>query len=178
MNVHVDIPTFKAFVQTKFLYNMDEAYEGKASPCKVFAVSSYKGHYPTFKILLDDGSLFDYIPAHALFVKPNNTKYELGIDDLCYGKACPDFNIAVSVHQIFSEPYAIKSCWFPKKNIWVDVDRYICTIDWYKDNENANLLILKNGQIAFVPNHKMLLAKTGPVATLPKYKAIKSEWKP
>jgi hypothetical protein len=179
MNVHVDIPPFSAFVQTKFLYDMDESFEGQTEPCTVFAVSSYKGHYLTFKILLKNGALFDYIPAHALSVGTSKPVTELSLGDLCFYKACPDFHVTVSTHEVLMGAFNTRTSWFPNKNKWIEIERYICTVDWYKDNENAHLVVLANHQVAFIPNHKMLLLKR-PLADykLPPYKALKQEWKP
>lgn len=179
MNVHADIPSFSAFVRSEFLYDMDPAFEGKTERCTVFAVSSYKGHYPTFKILLENGSLFDYIPAHAISVGTDKPTTGLTLDELCFGKACPDFSITVNVHSILTGSFADKTCWSPPRNIWTDIERYICTIDWYLDNHNSHLVVLKGGQVAFVPNHKILFErKRTTKLELPSYKKLRQEWKP
>jgi hypothetical protein len=181
MNVHADIPAFPASVRTEFLYDMDPMFEGKTEPCTVFAVSSYKGHYPTFKILLRNGSLFDYIPAHALTIAPRNQDV-LGLEELVYSKSCPDFNITVNVHaHLVQETEKGCVCYIPNKKEWRVVDRYICTIDWFTDNHNAHLVALSNGQFAFVPNHKLLLTqKTLAECEFPSpsYKKLRQEWKP
>mgnify|MGYP000952064791 CR=1 FL=1 len=135
---------------------MDPAFEGKTEPCTVFAVSSYKGHYPTFKILLKNGSLFDYIPAHALLVGTTSPVHNLTLGDLCYFKACPDMNITVNVHATLAGSFCKRVCWMPRTAAWINITQYICTIDWFQDNHNAHLVVLENGQVAFVPNHKVL----------------------
>lgn len=181
MNVHADIPAFSAHVLSEFLYDMDPTFQGKTEPCTVFAVSSYKGHYPTFKILLKNGSLFDYIPAHALLVGTTTPVHSLTLGDLCYFKACPDMNITVNVHATLAGPFCKRVCWMPRTAGWVNITQYICTIDWFQDNHNAHLVVLENGQVAFVPNHKVLFL-TKPtedkVLVFQPYKKLHQEWKP
>lgn len=179
MNVHADIPVFQAHVMSEFLRDMDPAFRGRTEPCTVFAVSSYKGHYPTFKILLENGSLFDYIPIHALTQAPGNLD-RLSLEELVYGKPCPDFNITVNSHQhLVDRSKDGCRCYFPSRKMWRIVDRYICTIDWYTDNHNAHLVLMSNGQLALVPNHKLLLIqKPLTECTFQKYKKLRQEWKP
>ena len=179
MNIHADIPPFQAQIRSEFLYDMDPAFRGKTEPCMVFAISSYRSHYPTFKILLKNGSLFDYIPIHALTLAPENSDC-LTLDQLTYGKACPDFNITVNVHSYLAGK-ASKGCvcYIPSRKEWRIVDDYICTIDWYTDNHNAHLVVLSNGQFALVPNHKLLIT-SDPTAErkFQPYKKLHMEWKP
>jgi hypothetical protein len=179
MNVHADIPAFSASVRTEFLYDMDPAFEGKTEPCTVFAVSSYKGHYPTFKILLKNGSLFDYVPIHALTLAPG-IKDVMSLKELVFSKACPDFNVTVNVHShLVNETKKRCVCYIPTRKEWRIIDRYICTIDWYTDNHNAHLVVLSNGQFALVPNHKLLLTqKPLTECVFPGYKKLRQEWKP
>lgn len=181
MNVHADIPSFSAYVMSEFLYDMDPAFEGKTERCTVFAVSSYKEHYPTFKILLKNGSLFDYVPAHALLVGTDKPFHNLTVDDLCYSKACPDTNITVNVHPFLAGKFANKFCWMPRKEAWLEITQYICTIDWFEDNHNVHLVVLENHQVAFVPNHKILFLSTKVKFQNLKfepYKKLRQEWKP
>lgn len=179
-NVHADIPEFSAFVRSEFLYDMDPAYEGQTEPCTVFAVSSYKGHYPTFKILLKNGSLFDYIPAHALLVGRTKAPHgSMTLDELCFSKTCPDHSITVNAHTVLAGKFAENICWIPQRKVFVEVDRYICTVDWYLSNQNAHLVVLAHGQVAFVPNHKVLfLAKPTDEVKLQPYRRLRQEWKP
>lgn len=178
MNIHADIPPFEAIIKAEFLYDMDPSYVGKTEECTVYAVSSYKGHYPTFKILLESGSLFDYIPIHALMMWDRGAS--LTLEELTYGKVCPDFNITVNVHPYLIEQFAKGcDCFVPTHGGWRIIKRYICTIDWFMDNHNAHLVALNNGQFALIPNHKLLFAigfKNG--FRFQPYKKLRQEWKP
>jgi len=63
--VHVPLKVpFPAEVRMDFLYR-DPARATEWAPCVVFAVSSYQGHLPTLRVLLDEGrTLYDYLPLH------------------------------------------------------------------------------------------------------------------
>lgn len=175
MEVHCNIPNIKGYVREEFLYDMDEKHIGHYKSCVIYAISSYKDHALTFKILLEDGGLFDYIPPHALTMEVLDTNLQLSLKDLTCGKVCPDFPIAVSVFTALKEaprPY----CFFHKKNLWLRAREYVCTVDWYTDNENANIVVLENGQIALVPNHKILFTDVCP-KELPSYKKLHATWK-
>jgi hypothetical protein len=176
MEIHCNIPVINGYVKEEFLYDMDEKYTGHYKSCKIYAVSSYKDHTLTFKILLNDGGLFDYIPLHALVTNPlSSQEQSLTLKDLTFGKFCPDYPITVNVFAILKEapkPY----CFFYKKNLWIRAKEYVCSVDWYTDNENANIVILENEQIALVPNHKILFTEERPTQ-LPAYKKLHAIWK-
>lgn len=178
MNVHVDIPEFRTRIRSEFLYDMDPAYEGQDEFCTVYAVSSYKGHYLTFKVLLENGSMFDYIPIHALTHFPSYPN-RLSLEELMFGKTCPDFSISVTTHKILKSAATKRACWFPKSKTWMIIDNYICSVDWFLDNQNGHLVVLSNGQFALVPNHKMLvLGDVKADLELLPYKKLRQEWKP
>lgn len=176
--IHHDLPVpFQAWLKKEYLYDLDSYHKGHYEPCTVFALSSYKDHRLTFKILLDNGSLFDYIPIDALVQKPNmlSEEFQFDLSELCFNKFCKDWSLTVSHHSIIETTKGIW-CWFPGKNLWVQATEYICTIDWYTDNQNCHLVSLTNNQYAFVPNHKMMLTKEQP-KNLPNYEPLRSTWK-
>lgn len=160
---HSDIPVIETVVKNKFL-----GLEGTVTKCKIFAVSSYKDHTLTAKILLDDGAIFDYIPFHAF----GEVDF-FDLKDLVYSNS-PDWNICVTEHRYLKNK--LVSCWFKYKQEWV-TGAYICTVDWYKDNECFNIVVLLNGQIACVPNHKMLVTNKSFGLEFKNYKKIKETWK-
>jgi hypothetical protein len=170
-SVHIDIPPIKTYVAKKFLYGMDEAFNGQWERCKIFAVSSYKTEALTVKaVLCANGGVFDYLPLHAF--SQTQQESELGLNDLCY-HACPSWNIAISVHDELKK----QPCWswFKKVNKFVK-GSYHCTVDWFDANTNVNIVLLENGQIASVPNHKCLFVVKEP-DKLPDYRALHSTWK-
>ena len=169
--VHVSIPPVKTYVAKKFLYDMDEAYEGQWERCKIFAVSSYKSVALTFKaVICSNGGVFDYLPPHAFSQTKTTPEFDLG--DLCY-QPCPSWNITVTVH----DELKTYPCWvWIKRLAMFTKGHYHCSVDWYDENESVNIIQLKNGQITAAPNHKSLFAKEMP-QFLPDYKPVRSIWR-
>src|SRR5262249_38135223 len=93
--VHADIPPIKTFLRGEYLYDMDLSHAGEFVPCTAFAVSSYEGSVPTFKVLLADGAVFSYVPPSALIDKEKATGAPLELADLAYHN-CPAGDICVS----------------------------------------------------------------------------------
>lgn len=169
-NIHADIPVTKCFIKESFLFNGNKTKTAWI-PCKIYAISSYIGNVPTFKILLDNGSLFDYIPIHALTTSPENVLEQYSLSDLCYFN-CKDDEIVVNVHKALTNK--VINCYLKHKNVW-ESGAYICTIDWFRDNENCHLVSLTNGQFVLIPNHKCVVgAKASKV--LNPYEKIEDKW--
>ena len=159
-----------------FLYDMNENLAGSFENCIVYAISSYKGHYPTFKIKLESGALFDYIPPDALIVDPtSDRKQSLSLKELVYDKHCPCYNVSVNVFSFLSTQPLY--CYFPTSKSWYKVRTYICSIDWYEENHSSHLVVLENGQICFVPNHKLLIKREQDKFEFQPYKKLRKEWK-
>lgn len=172
IHIHADIPETKCFVKESFLYDGDKA---KLSwiPCKVYAISSYVDSAPTFKILLENGSLFDYIPIHALTtdIAKALSKNQFDLSHLCYFN-CKDDEIVVNIHEALKDKTVF--CYIKALSKWVS-GRYICTVDWFRGNENCHLANLENGQFILVPNHKCLINTNS--QNLNPYKKITNKWK-
>ena len=170
--VHVDIDPIKAWVREDVLHNMDKKYEGSYVPCTIVAFSSYPGHAPTFHILLNNSSLFYYVPTHLLFtVDPRAANFtRLELIDLVYHN-CPSPEFSLSKLDYISNATEL-SVYLKYPNLWVH-GTYLWTVDWYRGNDVLHAIILGNNQIAFIPNHKISLDKRD----LPQYKKLKYEWK-
>lgn len=166
MCVHYEISPIKAFVHETALFDEDASKQGFVG-CTVFAVSSYEGESPTFGIMLDDGSVFFYIPAHKLSLTGEELKYDL--KDLVYHN-CPPGDVVVNNFSIFKSV----SVYLKFKDVWED-GKYICTFDWFQDNGLLHFIILKNGQFCFMPSHKVKF--NGGEKSFIFYKKIHSVWK-
>jgi len=166
---HDAIPPQFVSVDARFLHDMDERYAGEVARGTAFAVSSYPGDALTMQVLLEDGSLFSYLPLHALSHRQVREP-RLELSDLVY-RNCPGAHIAVSVH-----PYleGALSCYFRKRDVWLG-GSYVCTIDWPADNEQFHLCALENGQYAALPNHKVKF-KNGP-RSFADYRKLHATWK-
>jgi len=168
--IHANIPAFNAYVEKKFLFDLDEKYAGQYVPCTVFGASSYPQEALTFQILLEDGSMFSYMPIHALQKKTSERRINLELSDLIY-KNNPGQDIEITA---FDHLKGEMNCYFKSKNLWLS-GQYICTIDWYKDNEQFHLVELENSQYAALPNHKVKFKNTEP--SFAPYKKLHQTWR-
>lgn len=168
---HADIPPLKTHVRGEYLFDMDLRHAGEYVPCTAFAVSSYEGSVPTFKILLADGTVFSYVPPSALVdVARRGNGPELELADLAYHN-CPDEDLCV--HR-FGELAGPVQAFFKRPQVWL-AGEYLFTIDWYTGNDLLHLIALENGQYAFLPHHKVKF-KDGARSFQP-YRKMHSEWK-
>jgi hypothetical protein len=168
--VHADIPPIKTFIRGEYLYDMDLSHAGEFVPCTAFAVSSYQGSVPTFKVLLADGAVFSYVPPSALVDRDRAAGEPLALADLAYHN-CPGGDICVSS---FAELQGTVHAFLRRRNEWMD-GTYRFTIDWYDGNDLLHLIALANGQYAFLPNHKVKF-KDGTREFKP-YRKMHTEWK-
>ncbi|MDR2151760.1 MAG: hypothetical protein LBO72_02960 [Helicobacteraceae bacterium] len=138
------------FVRRSALYNGDTSFEGY-EPCSFFAIASYKNRAPTLKLLLDDGSLFSFMPVDSFTsVLPLDETAAFDMEDLAY-KNCPDYAFA------FSSPKFLRgkiNCYFVRRDVWLEAE-YIASLDWHRGNLIMHICHLENGQIALLPSHKI-----------------------
>ncbi len=169
------IQPIKIFIYKSILFQ-DPNQNGMESG-KIIGIFSYKNTVPSFKILLDNGAVWDFcVPSYVRYNNDNHfTEKDFQLIDLAY-QNCPSCNFAV-----YTEPELSKypiDVYFKQSKCWSYSAQYLLTLDWWTANESFNLVKLTNGQLAFVPNHKMMcrLNKQVPLE-LPKYRAFKNEGK-
>jgi len=169
--VHVEIAPMACTVQEEFLYDMDPAHVGKTVACTAFALSSYPGSTPTFKILLQNGAVFSYIPPHALqtsSLSPDAVTLDLA--DLA-SINCPSEPISVKT---FAALAGRVQAYFKRKDLWLE-GSYVLTVDWTDSNDLLHLIALENGQLAFVPQHKVVFGNAA--RELPQYRKLRQVWR-
>lgn len=168
--IHANIRPIRVMVREEFLFDMDARYEGQLESGTLFALSSYPGHAPTFKILLDNGAIFSYIPVHALLNPSLNLPpKKLTLNDLVYHD-CPLPEISIDY---FDSLKGNVSVYFKRLGVWIDGD-YIFTVDWYTGNDLLHFIALENGQYALVPSHKVKFGNSD--RTFPPYKKLHQQW--
>ncbi len=167
--VHAAINPLRCYVETQYLYNLDTTYAGTYTKATAFALSSYPGDTLTMQVVLDNGSLFSYLPFHALASKIG-VEERLDLSDLVY-RNCPAAQIEVT-----SFPYLEGriDAFFKNKNLWMQGE-YVTTIDWTTANEQFHMVALENGQYAALPNHKLKF-KSG-VRSFEKYQKMRGTWR-
>lgn len=167
-NVNCSIDPISAYVDENVLYDMDGKHNNSYVPCEIIAFSSYKGHAPTFQIVINKSSIFSYVPPHLLFTQ-KDTKTKLELCHLVYHN-CPDYEFSVNkIDYLLDKNINVL---IKNLNVWI-TGKYLWTVDWYQGNDLLNAIHLSNGQICFMPFHKISLTA---VDDLPKYKKLHREW--
>jgi len=118
---------------------------------KIIALDIYIGEAITFTILLENGTIYNYIPVDKVFWKINKTHFNM--DELVYNNSISN-EVTLDTIQYLEDKTI--NCYFKNANKWVK-GMYIFSIDWYLDNDLLNFVKLDNGQFAFLPNHKILI---------------------
>ena len=167
--IHAEVDPVPVRVRQEFLYDMDPAKAGTYVHGRIFSVSSYQGHLPTFQVLLDDGSVFSYLPAHALVAPDQDPSVELDAEDLTYHPS-PAGDIHVTSYKALQGPVQV---FLRRRDLWVR-GRYVLTIDWHEGNDLLHLVVLDSGHVALLPQHKV---KFGDAAqSLEPYRKLHQEW--
>ncbi len=169
--IHYDLPQpISCFVDRKLLFDLASECEGML-PCQIFSLAAYPQESITFQILLEDGSLFSYVPLHLLYHKPPETSDLLELVDVVYHN-CPDSTLCI--HRFEHLRGDRVNCFFKRRQCWLSGD-YLFTIDWYSANDLLHLIQLHNGQFALLPNHKVKFLN-GELRFQP-FKKLHATWK-
>lgn len=144
---HVSIEPIKAYVTTALLHDG----EGSGfTECKIIGFSLYLNEAVCADIVLNDGSMFSYIPIHLLVTSPSSElKYDL--NDIVYHN-CNGFDVSISVIDYLKNSKNL--CYLKYKDEWLGC-QYLMTLDWYNGNDLLHFITLDNGQFALMPNHKL-----------------------
>src|SRR5581483_9638538 len=65
-------------------------------------------------------------------------------------------------------------CFFKHPNVWLK-GTYKFTVDWYEGNDLLHCVFVENGQIAFLPHHKIKFHDDAP--GFRPYKKLRNEWR-
>lgn len=168
--VHADVPPIETCVRRELLHGGRPAFAGWV-PCTAFAFASYPGSAPTFTVRLADGAVFSYVPPHALRDPARAAEPELDLADLAYHN-CPDGDVVVVEHAALRGELL---CFFKRRDLWLG-GRYRFTVDWYRGNDLLHCVDLDNGQIAFLPNHKIKFGPGREPGFAP-YQKLRNDWR-
>lgn len=178
--VHYDLPTpIRAVMDSAVLYDMETRHREPVE-VELISISSYKGSVPTFNVLVENRSIFSYVPPHLLY--PKNVRLEdkliekelvpWTLDDLCYTN-CPDNDCKISIWN--NLPHHL-NCYFPTRKTWYSAV-YQFTMDWPDQNELMHCVVVEpSGRIAFVPNHKIQVADGNQYHILPSFRKLHEIW--
>lgn len=175
-SIHFDVgdnafeSKYPILVRKEFLHNMESGH-GEFLPIRLFAISSYPGHVPTFQGFVEDRYIFSYLPIHALAWKE---VAPLTFEESNYFN-CPSGKIVV--HSFLSIQY--RPCQvFNKGGSYLDDGLVAATVEWYEDNELCHLVQLRDGNLVWRPSHKLIFGyqKEDGIQKLPSYKKLRHEW--
>ncbi len=162
--VHLSISPINVEVADSLFYQNDSSSWTKG---QLIGLSSYPGSTLTGIVLLENGSLFHYVPFHLMRTK--EVEQALSLSDLVYHN-CPNEKVILAHSEILgSKPVR---AYFKEYNLFLDAT-YLGTIDWFTGNDLLHFLLLSNGQFALLPNHKVLF---GGKDFFHPYKKIRQTW--
>ena len=171
MLIHASIPVIRAWIGREYLYDMAPEHVGAFDRCTVFGVASYAGHALTFQVIVEDGSMFSYVPICAIKARDVTCAPWLPMSDLLY-RDCPGERIAVTEYEHLRGAHA--DCFFRGRNLWMGGE-YLCSIDWPDNNEQVHVVRLDTGQFCALPNHKLKFH--GGERTFKPYRKLRQEWR-
>src|SRR5262249_33303084 len=120
--LNANIPHFKAWVRTEFLYNL-ESHFGELTRCYVFAVRSVPGHALGFHIMTEHGAQIHSLPIHALVLKADAPRMLLDHLQLW---DCFDHDLSVTTYAFLS---GLRCSVILKDRKWYE-GQYLFTLDW------------------------------------------------
>ncbi len=161
----------RVLVRAQYLYDMAPEKEGLFEEGMVTEVSSYVGSVPTFSVLLNNGAVFSYLPPHAIVTREGSGPY-IDAQDLAPFE-CPSDYMEVSAHPTLGVLRAHVT--FPRTGEQ-RIGQYLMTLDWVTGNDLAHVILLNNGQLAIVPQHKVLFKDGELPGELPPYKKLRKTW--
>lgn len=148
MKNHYSIKPINCFVKNDILYGKNKKGLTKG---KIIALCLYENEAVCFDIVLNDGSIFNYIPLHKVLHKKKVK--DIDLRDLVYHNSN---SLEISLNKIsYLKKASNGLAYLRHRNEWIEIEKYIMSIDWYEGNDLLNLLKLKNGYFAFLPNHKI-----------------------
>lgn len=168
-----DIAPIPVLVKKDYLMNF-EGGQGTYAKGSLVALWAYPGHMPTFTVLLEDGSIFSYLPAAAFVVRPVSCHEGLGPVQTSRVN-CPSENFILYTTKMLTDHVVL--CYSHEKE-YLGVGKYFFSMEWPNENEVVHFVQV-GSHYHFIPNHKMLVFPKTPetIPALPAWKKLREEWK-
>lgn len=130
---------------------------------QVFAVEFYPQSVPTFTFLARSGHVYAYLPPHAFsFAAPRDLAELVDVE-------CPASPPSVYTFDIsgggFGRVGETVVCW----------QRYLCSIDWAKENILIHCVLLFDGSFAFLRNSRFQIG--GESWNPPDWRKLRHDWR-
>ncbi len=172
---HYEIKPIDCLVKSSFLYQNNDIDKNSYEKGKIISLCLYKGEAITFDVLLENGSLFNYVGLTEVKLPRYSSLHTFSLKELVYHNSLSiditiqELNYLKNKHVYYFNKY---------NNEWYEA-KYILTVDWYTENDLMHLLVLETGNFVFAPNHKILFLdepKFKKDLSFCEYKKIRNEY--
>lgn len=174
-SVHAALETRSVWVNSDIFYDL-ETNNNEWVKCKLFGLTCLPSRVPTFEVLVGDGYVFSDIPPHMVRWTEKETGEQYSLMDLVYNN-CLSEQFSISE---FAELKARNAFVYLKYQNHYERATYWFSLDFYQNNNWYHAMLLENGQIAFIPSHKIVFSTESiinPDHKFPKYKKLRHEFK-
>ena len=171
--VHASLPRTTVWVDSAVFYDMTVA--SKWVKASVFGITCLPGRVPTFEVLTAEGYIFSEVPPHLIQWKEDVTD-ALPLASLVYNN-CLSLNFSLSHFEALAERKAL--AYFKEENRYLDA-QYWFSLDYFENNNWFHCMKLANGQVAFLPSHKLVFPAGGSLPEghkFPQYLKLRQEFK-
>ena len=184
-SVHAPLETMSVWVNDTVFYNLEKDSDNWVK-VKVFGLTCLKGRVPTFEILTQEGYVFSDIPPHLLrWQAPLHKEpgHELSVFKQFYALSSLVYNNCLSEEfalASFPELMARHAFTYFKAEARYEKAHYWFSLDFYRNNNWYHCLKLANGQLAFIPSHKIVFSDNPDLPenhVFPDYKKLRHEFK-
>lgn len=174
-SVHASLETTTVWVKEDIFFDLEQNTDNWLK-CKLFGITCLEGRVPTFEVLTQDGYVFSDIPPHMIRFTENSNKPQYSLEDLVYNNCLSeDFVVSEFKELTARTAYVL----FKSTGEYVKA-QYWFSLDFYKNNNWYHCMKLENGQVAFIPSHKIVFSADGqlkPDHKFPKYKKLRKVFK-
>lgn len=173
--VHAELPKTTVWVKEDIFFDLEQCTDNWIK-CTVFGITCLPGKVPAFEILTPEGYVFSDIPPHMLKLSQDTDATQYELTDLVYNN-CLSEHFALS--QFTELQHRTAFVFLKNKNEYLKA-QYWFSLDFYLDNNWFHCMRLENGQIAFIPSHKIVFSTTGQLPlhhVFPAYKKLRHTFK-
>lgn len=174
-SVHAGLEALTVWVKEDIFFDLETNTETWVK-CKLFGLTCLEGRVPTFEVLTNEGYVFSDIPPHMIRWCDTCTGMQYALEDLVYNN-CLSEDFVISEFKELATRRAF--VYLRGKKAYVPA-QYWFSLDFYKNNNWYHCMKLENGQIAFIPSHKIVFSAEGKLKEnheFPKYKKLRHEFK-
>ena len=171
-DVHAGLDVKTVWVDSAVFRDMQA--ESEWVKAKVFGITCLPGRVPTFEILTSEGYVFSDVPPHLVRWR-EKVEDPLPLESLVYNN-CLSQTFCLSAFAALRERRAY--AYFRKEERYLAAS-YWFSLDFYQDNNWFHCMLLDNGQISFVPSHKLVFPSAGELPDghqFPKFKKLRQEF--